>query len=113
MRFIDADALEKDIMSKRPTNIPSNDIMLAIRCIDNAPTVGTIPDCELSPNLYDAGYEYKAVRSYTDNCKTAQSRLDTALADGYEFVRASEVVKNSGDHCDYIEYILRRRKQND
>lgn len=53
-------------------------------------------------------YIYKTVRSYTDNCKTQNGELIKAFNEGFEFVRASEVVKNSGSYCDYIEYILRK-----
>ncbi len=53
-------------------------------------------------------YIYKTVRSYTDNCKTQNSDLINAFKEGFEFVRASEVVNNSGSYCDYIEYILRK-----
>lgn len=53
-------------------------------------------------------YKYKLVRSYTDNCSVREKEVVEALNNGYEFVRASEVVKNSGSNCDYIEYILRK-----
>lgn len=53
-------------------------------------------------------YIYKTVRSYTDNCRTQNNELIKAFNEGFEFVRASEVVKNSGSYCDYIEYILRK-----
>lgn len=53
-------------------------------------------------------YQYKTVRSYTDNCRATNNALIIALNEGFEFVRASEVVKNSGNKCDYIEYILRK-----
>ena len=53
-------------------------------------------------------YEYKVVRSYTDGSKARSKDLVAAFSDGYEFVRASEVVKNSDGYCDYIEYILQK-----
>ena len=54
-------------------------------------------------------YKYKMIRSYTDGCRTKGTDLHRAFEQGYEFVRASEVVKNDDDnYCDYIEYILRR-----
>ena len=53
-------------------------------------------------------YIYKTVRSYTDNCEAQNRQLVFELKNGFEFVRASEVVKNSGNKCDYIEYILRK-----
>ena len=53
-------------------------------------------------------YTFKTVRSYTDNCKAQNNELIKAFNEGFEFVRASEVVKNSGSYCDYIEYILRK-----
>ena len=49
--LISREALKKDIMSKRPTNIPSNDIMLAIHCIDNAPTVEEVSVIEFKEPL--------------------------------------------------------------
>lgn len=53
-------------------------------------------------------YEYKVVRSYTDGTTSKSKDLVAAFNDGYEFVRASEVVKNSKDYGDYIEYILQK-----
>ena len=53
-------------------------------------------------------YIYKTIRSYTDNCSCANSELIKVLDNGFEFVRASEVVKNGGGKCDFIEYILRK-----
>ena len=53
-------------------------------------------------------YQYKMVRTYTDGCETKGTALHEAYAQGYEFVRASEVVTNNNGKCDYIEYILRR-----
>ena len=55
-------------------------------------------------------YEYIVVRSYTDGCKTQDSDLAKAFSNGYEFVRASEAVKNDEGFSDYIEYILRKEK---
>lgn len=55
-------------------------------------------------------YKYIIVRSYTDGCKTQDSDLAKAFNDGYEFVRASEVVKNDCGFSNYIEYILRKEK---
>lgn len=53
-------------------------------------------------------YIYKTVRSYTDNCTSANKELIKVLDNGFEFVRASEVVKNGSGNCDFIEYILRK-----
>ena len=53
-------------------------------------------------------YQYKVVRSYTDGCALDKQELERAFKDGYEFVRASEVVENSNGRCNYIEYILRK-----
>ena len=54
-------------------------------------------------------YKYRTVRSFTSNCKTSNYDLIAAFNEGFEFVRASEVVNNkSGGYCDYIEYILRK-----
>lgn len=53
-------------------------------------------------------YQYKVVRSYTDGCNAKQELLEMAFRAGFEFVRASEVVKNSSGKSDYIEYILRK-----
>lgn len=51
---------------------------------------------------------YKVVRSYTSGSTTKESDLKQAFNDGYEFVRASEVVENSKGYVNYIEYILRK-----
>ena len=52
-------------------------------------------------------YEYKVVRSFAHVCGEAD--LQSAFNQGYEFVRASEPIKFSGDCSnDYIEYILRK-----
>lgn len=94
-----------------------------LRLIDNAPAVEVrdgydlgyvmgLEDGKEQARAEAVEYEYIAVRSYTDGCNTAQKGLDSLLGEGYEFVRASEVVKNSSSYSDYIEYILRRRKQN-
>ena len=53
-------------------------------------------------------YKYKLVRSYTDNCSVKEEEVVEAFNNGYEFFRASEVVKNGSGKCDYIEYILRK-----
>lgn len=53
-------------------------------------------------------YKYKLVRSYTSDCSAKEKEVVEAFNNGYEFVRASEVVKNGGGNCDYIEYILRK-----
>ena len=58
--------------------------------------------------LAKPNYTFKTVRSYTDDCKRQNTDLIKAFNEGFEFVRASEVVKNSGSYCDYIEYILRK-----
>lgn len=54
-------------------------------------------------------YEYRVVRSYTDGCSAKNMYLDKAFSEGFEFVRASEVVSNSNGKGDYIEYIVRRK----
>ena len=56
-------------------------------------------------------YEYKVVRSYTDGCTLDRRELERAFKDGYEFVRASEVVENVHGKCNYIEYILRKEAE--
>ena len=48
-------------------------------------------------------YKYKMVRSYTKG-----KELNEAFNDGWEFVRASDLIKNTNGYCDYIEYILRK-----
>lgn len=56
-------------------------------------------------------YKYKVVRSYTDGCSAEKKNLEKAFDDGYEFVRASELVENAHGKCNYIEYILRKEKE--
>ena len=58
-------------------------------------------------------YEYTVVRSFASGCTAKESDLLYALKNGWEVVRASEVVKNSHGYSDYIEYILRREKGGD
>lgn len=55
-------------------------------------------------------YEYREVRSYHPSSKSSDSRLDEYLKAGYEFVRASEYIPPQNDKVGYIEYILRRKK---
>lgn len=51
---------------------------------------------------------YKCVRSFNPNSATSKVPLDSAFKDGWEFVRASEYVPESGLCYGYIEYILRK-----
>ena len=60
-----------------------------------------------------AKYKYKVVRSYTDGCVTSEKDLVEVFDNGYEFVRASEVVENSKGKSNYIEYIVRKEVNND
>ena len=53
-------------------------------------------------------YKYIVVRSYTENSQTKAKKLEDALKNGFEFVRASELIESHGGYCDYIEYILRK-----
>ena len=39
---------------------------------------------------------------------TVLSQNEDALKNGFEFVRASELIESHGGYCDYIEYILRK-----
>lgn len=58
-------------------------------------------------------YKYLVVRSYANGSKTGMDDLISAFNNGFEFVRASEVVNNSKGCFDYIEYILRRKAHDD
>lgn len=58
-------------------------------------------------------YEYRVVRSYTDGCSAKGKALENAFTEGFEFVRASEVVPNYTGKCDYIEYIVRKEVNNE
>lgn len=58
-------------------------------------------------------YEYTVVRSFASGCKEKCHELYQDLKNGWEVVRASEVVKNDHGYSDYIEYILRREKGGD
>lgn len=49
---------------------------------------------------------YKVVRSYTSGNLTRTTELRQLFYEGYEFVRASEVVESSDGN--FIEYILRK-----
>lgn len=49
---------------------------------------------------------YKVVRSYTSGNLTRTTELRQLFNEGYEFVRASEVVESSDGN--FIEYILRK-----
>ncbi len=53
-------------------------------------------------------YKYKMVRSYTSGNNKSGRDLNEAFDNGWEFVRASDLIKNHSDYCDYIEYILRK-----
>lgn len=55
-------------------------------------------------------YEYREVRSYHSSSRASDSYLDEYLKAGYEFVRASEFIPPYGDKAGYIEYILKRKK---
>lgn len=57
-------------------------------------------------------YKYRMVRSHTPNCYKPHDELDKYLASGYEFVRASEFIPLVDGKSGYIEYILRRKKEN-
>lgn len=54
---------------------------------------------------------YKVVRSYTSGNLSRSTELKQAFNDGYEFVRASEVVESSDGN--FIEYILRKEVGNE
>lgn len=54
---------------------------------------------------------YKVVRSYTSGNLARTTELKQAFFDGYEFVRASEVVESSDGN--FIEYILRKEVEVD
>lgn len=56
-------------------------------------------------------YEYRMVRSFTPTCNQSGEMLDRYLKAGYEFVRASEFIPPQQDKAGYIEYILRRKKE--
>ncbi len=56
-------------------------------------------------------YKYRMVRSHTPNCYKPHDDLDAYLAAGYEFVRASEFIPLGDGKSGYIEYILRRKKE--
>ena len=58
-------------------------------------------------------YQYKVVRSYTGGCSASDKELSRLFSEGYEFVRASEVVENDHGKCNYIEYIVRKEVDND
>lgn len=54
--------------------------------------------------------EYKVVRSYGPNSIAQAKNLVAAFEEGYQFVRASEYIEGEQDKAGYIEYILRRKK---
>lgn len=56
-------------------------------------------------------YEYRMVRSFAPSCNQSGDMLDRYLKAGYEFVRASEFIPPQQDKAGYIEYILRRKKE--
>lgn len=56
-------------------------------------------------------YKYRMVRSHTPNCYKPHDDLDAYLASGYEFVSASEFIPLGDGKSGYIEYILRRKKE--
>lgn len=66
------------------------------------------PDGQKATAPVKSKYKYIVVRSYTDNCNAAETEVSNAFKNGFEFVRASDVVKNGAYKCDYIEYILRK-----
>lgn len=53
-------------------------------------------------------YKYKMVRSFTSGNDISGKNLIEAFNDGWEFVRASDLIINTKGYCDYIEYILRK-----
>lgn len=55
--------------------------------------------------------KYRVVRSYTSGNLSRTTELKQAFFDGYEFVRASEVVESSDGN--FIEYILRKEVEVD
>lgn len=55
-------------------------------------------------------YEYRMVRSFTPACSQSGEMLDRYLKAGYELVRASEFIPPQSSKAGYIEYILRRKK---
>ena len=59
-----------------------------------------------------AKYQYKVARSYTGGCTASDKELSRLFSEGYEFVRASEVVENDHGKCNYIEYIVRKEVDN-
>ena len=56
-------------------------------------------------------YEYRMVRSFAPSCNQSGDMLDRYLKAGYEFVRASEFIPPQQDKAGYIEYVLRRKKE--
>ena len=60
-----------------------------------------------------AKYQYMVARSYTDGCTAKSEEISRLFSQGYEFVRASEVVENSSGKCNYIEYVVRKEINND
>lgn len=56
-------------------------------------------------------YKYRMVRSHTPNCYKPHDDLDTYLEAGYEFVNVSEFIPLGDGKSGYIEYILRRKKE--
>lgn len=56
-------------------------------------------------------YEYRMVRSFAPSCYQSRAEIDEYLAAGYEFVHASEFVPPQSGKSGYIEYILRRKKE--
>ena len=59
-----------------------------------------------------AKYQYRVARSYTDGCTAKSEEISRLFSEGYEFVRASEVVENDHGKCNYIEYIVRKEVDN-
>ena len=62
------------------------------------------------PYVEDKIYDYKVVRSYASGCAAGRDELSEAFNEGYEFVRASDIVKNDNGYSNYIEYIVRKEK---
>lgn len=56
-------------------------------------------------------YKYRMVRSHTPNCYKPHDDLDKYLAAGYEFVSASDFIPLGDGKSGYIEYILRKKKE--
>lgn len=51
---------------------------------------------------------YKVVRSFAPNCGTSSGDLEKAFDDGWEFIRASELIPQQGNKVGYLEYVLKK-----